>query len=404
MNVLIADKFDQSGIDELEAQGFRVHSDPSLGPDTLAGAIAEHEPEVLIVRSTKVPAHVFETPGGLALIVRAGAGVDNIDVAAASAKGISVANCPGKNSVAVAELTWGLILSCDRRIPDQVGELREGKWSKKEYSKSGGLFGRTLGVIGAGMIAQEVIKRAHAFGMPVVCWSRSLDDAGAKRLGVTRAADPIAVAKAADIVTLHVAATPETKNLVDKAFCDALKPGAFLINTTRGSVVDEGALLDAIKTKGVRAGLDVYQNEPGSGSAQDGFESELASAPGVYGTHHIGASTDQSQQAIAAEAVRIVRVFRETGEIPNVVNICSKTAATKLLVVRHLNRPGLLAHVVGAIGKAGINIEDMENVIYAGEEAACARISLAGEPDANTIAEIKSGTPHVLSVDLATID
>jgi len=404
MKVLIADKFDQAGIDELDALGFLVVADATLGPDTLPGAIAQHTPDVLVVRSTKVPAQVFEKPGDLALIVRAGAGVDNIDVEAASAKGISVANCPGKNSIAVAELTWGLILACDRRIPDQAAELREGKWSKKEYSKARGLFGRTLGVIGAGQIAREVIRRAHAFGIPVVCWSRSLDDRTARELGVTRAPDAVSVAKASDVVTIHVAATPQTRHLVNKEFCDALQPGAFLINTTRGSVVDEAALLEAVRSKGVRAGLDVYENEPGSGSAEDSFQSELASAPGVYGTHHIGASTDQSQKAIADEAVRIVRSFRETGEIPNVVNICSKTVATNLLVVRHLNRPGVLAHVVGAIGRAGINIEDMENVIYDGEEAACARISLAGEPGRDVMDEINRGSPHVLSVDLATID
>ncbi|MEO1130392.1 MAG: NAD(P)-dependent oxidoreductase, partial [Planctomycetota bacterium] len=286
MQILIADKFEQSGIDTLKGAGCTVVSAPDLTPDDLPDAIAEHDPEVLVVRSTKVPAPVFERAGRLSLIVRAGAGYDTIDVAAASSHGIFVANCPGKNSVAVAELAWGLILACDRRIPDQCAELRDGTWNKKLYGKARGIYGRTLGVIGLGRIGEEVVRRAHAFGMPVVAWSRSLTDARASELGVRRVASPIDVAREADVVSLHVAATPETKHLVDAAFCEALKPGAYLINTTRGSVVDEAALLDAVRTKNVRAGLDVFATEPGSGDSTSDIE--IAREPMVFGTHHVG--------------------------------------------------------------------------------------------------------------------
>ena len=178
------------------------------------------------------------------------------------------------------------------------------------------------------------------------------------------------------------------------------RTGAYLINTSRGSVVDEQALLRAIKEKGIRAGLDVFENEPtAGGAAAADFTSELASSPSVFGSHHIGASTDQAQQAIADEVVRIVRVYRETGEAPGVINIARTTTATRLLSVRHLNRPGVLAHVVGEIGKAGINIEDMQNVIYQGAEAACARIKLDAEPPASVMNSIRTGSPHILSVD-----
>lgn len=401
MKVLIADKFQTSGIAALKELGCEVVSNPDLSADDLADAVVQHDPDVLIVRSTKVPGPVFVKAKKLSLVVRAGAGYDTIDVPAASSQGIFVSNCPGKNSVAVAELTWGLILACDRRIPDQTADLKAGKWDKKGYSKAQGLMGRTLGIVGVGQIGEAVIERAHAFGMPVIAWSRSLTDARAKQLGVTRANSPIEVAKLSDVVTLHVAATQETRNLADKAFFDAMKPGAIFINTTRGSVVDEPALHAAIKEKGIRAGLDVFAVEPGASDSTSDIA--IAREHGVFGTHHVGASTEQAQEAIATEAVRIVAEYKQTGHIPNVVNREKKSRATRLLSVRHLNKPGVLAHVVGEIGKANINIEEMENVIYSGGDAACARIQLDAEPTQQTMDRINTGSPHVLSVDLTVI-
>jgi D-3-phosphoglycerate dehydrogenase len=299
-------------------------------------------------------------------------------------------------------MVWGLILASDRRIADQTSDLRAGKWNKKEYSKAHGLYGRTLGVIGVGQIAREVIERAKAFGMRVVAWSRSLTQAAADELAIERADSAVAVARAADVVTINVAATDQTKHLVNPEFCDALKAGATLINTSRGSVVDEAALIKAMNEKGVRAGLDVFTGEPASASGE--FRSQLASHPNVTGTHHIGASTDQAQDAIAAEAVRIVRVYKQTGEVLNMVNRCAKSPATRLLVVRHRNRPGVLAHVIGEIGKAQINIEEMENVIYQGAEAACAMIRLDGEPPHAVLHKIRSGSDNILSVELTAIE
>lgn len=401
MKVLIADKFQPDGVQELRSMGTEVIYEPDVTPDTLGGIVETHDPDVLIVRSTKVLPPVFEKAKRLTLVVRAGAGVDNIDVPAASARGISVANCPGKNSIAVAELVWALILATDRRVADQTIELRAGKWNKKEYSKARGLYGRTLGVIGVGQIAREVIVRAKAFGMRVVAWSRSLDDARAAELDVERADSPIDVAKQSDVVTVNVAATGETRKLINAAFLEAMKPGATLINTSRGTVVDETALLKAMETKNIRAGLDVYDGEPASASGS--FESRLASDPHVTGTHHIGASTEQAQDAIAAEAVRIVRVYQQTGQVPNIVNRCAKSPATRLLVVRHRNRPGVLAHVIGEIGRANINIEEMENVIYQGAEAACAMIRLDADIPEVVMQRIRSGSEHILSVDLTTL-
>lgn len=402
MLILIADKFEKSGVEGLQALGCKVVSLPDVGEAGLPAAITEHNPDVLVVRSTKVRAAAFEAAKKLSLVIRAGAGFDNIDLTAASARAISVATCPGKNSIAVAELAWGLILSCDRRIHDQTGELRAGKWNKKEYSKARGLFGRTLGIVGLGQIGQEIAARGLAFGMDVVAYSVNLTDDEAHRLGVVRAPDLLTVAREADVVSINVPANEQTKKMCNAEFFAAMKPGAAFINTTRGSVVDEPALLAAIKEKNLRVGLDVFESEPASGTAD--FRSDLAAHAAVCGTHHIGASTDQAQQAIAAEVVRIVRDYQAAGEAPNVINLAKKTRATRLLVVRHLNRPGVLAHVVGEIGRANINIETMDNVIYQGAEAACARITLDSEPPAGVMNAIAKGSPHILSVDLTAIE
>src|SRR5205823_1448092 len=305
----IADKFEQSGRDGLQAIGCEISFQPDLKDDALVSAIIDHQPDVLVVRGTKVTEPMLAA-GPLKLIVRAGAGYNTIDVAAASRRGIYVSNCPGKNSIAVAELAFALTLALDRRIADNVIALRQGQWNKKEFSKARGLYGRTLGLIGTGKIGQEMIPRAHAFGMSVVAWSRSLTSERAAALGVERLDTPQAVARVADIVSVHLALKPETRSLVGADIFNSMKEGAIFINTSRGEVVDQSALVQAIRTRGLRAGLDVFAAEPTSATGD--FTDEIAREPNLYGTHHIGASTDQAQEAIAAETVRIVQSFKET--------------------------------------------------------------------------------------------
>src|SRR5215831_3518710 len=241
MRVLIADKFEQSGQDGLTAAGCEIHFQPGLRDEALARAVADLRPDVLVVRSTVV-AEPALIAGALKLVVRAGAGYNTIDVAAASRRGIYVSNCPGKNSIAVAELTFALILALDRQIADNVAALRRGEWNKSGFSKARGLFGRTLGLIGLGQIGREVALRAGAFGLPVVAWSRSLTTESARLLGVQRMDSPIDVARTADIVSLHVALNPQTRGLIDRVFFDAMKSGAYFINTSRAEVVDQAAL------------------------------------------------------------------------------------------------------------------------------------------------------------------
>ena len=397
MKVLIADKFEKSGVDGLQALGCDISYQPDLKDDALVEAIRSVSPDVLVVRGTKVTEKMLDA-GQVKLVVRAGAGYNTIDVAAASKRGIYVSNCPGKNSIAVAELAFALILALDRRIADNVVALREGKWNKKEFSKARGLFGRTLGLIGVGKIGQEMIPRARAFGMPVVAWSRSLTRERAAELGVELMASPKAVAAASDLVSVHLALKPETRNVIDAEFFEAMREGSYFINTARGEVVDQQALVNAIRNRGIRAGLDVFALEPTSATAQ--FEDAIAKEAGLYGTHHIGASTDQAQEAIAAETVRIVQEFKSTGKVPNVVNLAQRTPATHRLVVRHLDRPGVLAGVLEALKAEQINVQEMENIVFEGAAAAVARINLDNAPSEQTLRQLEASSPDIIELDL----
>ena len=397
MKVLIADKFEQSGRDGLQALGCEISFQPDLKDDALVEAIKNVAPDVLVVRGTKVTEPMLDA-GPVKLVVRAGAGYNTIDVAAASKRGIYVSNCPGKNSIAVAELAFALILALDRRVADNVAALRRGEWNKKEFSKARGLFGRTLGLIGVGKIGQEMIPRAHAFGMPVVAWSRSLTAERAALLGVELKESPKAVAAAADIVSVHLALNPETRNLLGADFFNAMREGAYFINTARGEVVDQAALVAAMRNRGVRAGLDVYAVEPTSSTGE--FRDDIVKEEGLYGTHHVGASTDQAQEAIAAETVRIVKEFKETGKVPNVVNLARQTPATYRLVVRHLDRPGVLAGVLDAIKAEQINVQEMENIVFEGAAAAVARINLDNAPSKETLKRLEEGNPDIIELDL----
>jgi D-3-phosphoglycerate dehydrogenase len=402
MKVLIADKFEKVGIDGLKELGCSVVSQPDLTAEALPATVKEVDPHILIVRSTKVNAATLNAGTSLTLVIRAGAGIDTIDVATASSRGIFVSNCPGKNSIAVAEVVMGLVLACDRRIPDQVADLRQGKWNKAEYSKARGLYGRTFGIVGLGQIGKEVAVRARAFGMRVLAWSRTLTHEEADRLEIAYAQSPLEVARLSDVVTINVAANAETKHLVNAEFLAAMRPGAYLINTSRGSVVDEAALQQAVSEKKIRAGLDVFQNEPAGGKGE--FANAIVQLPGVYGTHHVGASTDQAQVAIAHEVIRIVQAFQATGEVPNVVNRLARSSASHVLVIRHRNRPGVLAHVFGVLANAQINVEEVENIIYHGAQATLARIHLDGQPGNGALERIKSGNADIISVELSAID
>jgi D-3-phosphoglycerate dehydrogenase len=398
MEILIADKFPEERLSNLRELGVIPVHRPKVDAAEFKELLATAS--VLVVRSRKVPAEAIEAAPRLSLIIRAGAGVDNIDVDAASARGIYVANCPGKNSVAVAELVMGLMLAVDRRIPDAVAEARAGQFNKTEYSndqKARGLAGRNLGLLGFGAIAREVAVRALSFDMTVRAWSRSLTDERAAAAGISRARTPEELCAYSDILSIHLAKSPETKGFVSDNLLFRLPQGAMVINTARSEVIDAGALRRAIDERQLRVATDVPYDEPKVGRAP--LTDPLAQLPGVYVTPHIGASTSQAQDAVADETVRIVKEFLKHGLVPNCVNV-ARSPASYQLVVRHHDRVGVLANVMTVLKKHDINVEEMENTVFRGAKAACAKIKLTTEPSAQVIEEIVAQKADVLNVDV----
>lgn len=401
MKLLIADKFESWGIDELRAAGFDVISDPALNGAALRDAIIQTQCAVLIVRSTEVTSEMIEASPHLGLVVRAGAGHNTIDVAAASRCGVYVANCPGKNAVAVAELTLALILALDRRVVDNTTDLRQGRWNKKEYSQARGLKGRTLGIIGLGQIGRAVLQRALAFDMKVIAWSRSLTPEQADEWSLVRCETPGHVAANCDILTVHVALTPETRKIVDATVLDRLGSGSYFVNTSRAEVVDYVALEKAVRERGIRAGLDVFPDEPESGQAS--FRSAIMESGVVYGTHHIGASTDQAQNAIASETIRIVRAFASTGQVPNCLNIETQAPAHGQVVVRHYDKVGVLAAVLDQLRRANINVGEMTNTPFKGGKTAVAAIRVNQPIPDSVIQSIAGMKDLVIQVDFKSL-
>ena len=400
MRVLIADKLLPTTADALTAIGCAVTESPGLQDEALLDAIADLRPDVLVVRSTRVPAAAF-AGGHVGLVVRGGAGINTIDVAAASAAGVYVANCPGRNSLAVAELTIGLLIALDRRIPDAVADLRAGNWNKGEYSGASGLAGRTLGVLGAGGIGLAVADRARALGMRVLVWNRGDHHrAAVQARGLEFVSDPLELAARSDAVTLHLAQTPDTVGIAGPAFFTALKRGALFINTSRAGLVDEAALRLAIADRGLRAGLDVFEGEPAGKTGT--VQSATLASPGVIATPHIGASTMQAQEAVADEIARIVGAYAQTGEVPNLCNVTARSPASHLLIVRHLNRVGVLSRVFFALKDASINVQETSNIVFDGGGACIARIAIDRAPDP-VVLDLITGGDAVLAVHLVPL-
>ena len=375
MKILIADKVSAKMVADLQSLGCEVALEPDLSAEALPAALAGVE--ILIVRSKQVTAAAIEAGSSLSLIIRAGAGVNTIDIKKASEKGIYVANCPGKNTDAVAELAIGLLIAADRRIPEALADLRAGKWRKKEYGKARGLKGRTLGVVGLGSIGCAVARRALGLEMNVVGWSRSLTPARAKALGIGYCATLEELAGSVDAVSVHLALSKDTRGLIGGAFFERLQKGALFVNTARSEVVDGAALKAVLAAGRIRAALDVFENEPAGGEAPFA-DTELAGLLAAA-SPHIGASTDQAEEAIAEETVRVARTFLETGKPVNAVNP-RKLHSGVPLVIRHYNRVGVLAGVLGELRAEGINIEEMENTIFEGELAACCALVLDKTP------------------------
>lgn len=393
MKVLLADKLPQTTMDALEHLGLDVDSQPGLSAETLPASIGDAN--VLIVRSTRVTAETVEAGKDLNLVIRAGAGTNTIDCDAAARQAVHVANCPGKNAVAVAELTMGLVLSLDRFIPDNVSSLRDGRWEKGRFSKGQGLLGRTIGVIGAGRIGQEVLTRARAFGMRCVAYDPFLTPERAAALDVGYAASVLDLCAQASVVTVHVPMTPETKHLIGAEAFAAMAPGTLFVHMARGGIVDDQALKAAVDSGRIRAASDVFEEEP-KGSSAD-YEGAFRDADGFYGTHHIGASTIQAQEAIGDEVVRIISHWMSTGQVRNCVNRSDRSPASGQLLVRHLDRVGVLARVLDVLQEADISVKEMENAVFDDTGSAVAAITLDRSLNSETLDRIHKA-PNVLGL------
>ncbi len=401
MRLLIADKLHPRAVEELRALPIEVVYEPELTRESLEKRMQGIG--ILVVRSTEVTSAAIGAAKDLNLIVRAGAEFDTIDVRAASQHGIYVANCPGRNASAAAELVLGLVVSLDRRIPDAVASMRAGKWERQEYSKAEGLHGKSMGVAGLGAIGREVAVRARAFGLNVIGWGRSFTPARATEMGIGYAGSMMELASRSQILTVHLALNDRTRQIVSRAVIDALPDRAIVINTARADLMDYPALFAAVEKRGLRVGLDVYADEPKGTRVYPAPERFRPYPSGglVYGTPHVSAATDQAQLSIATETVRVIRSFLLEGSVPNVVNV-SSTASRFQLVIRMMDKVGTFANVLGVLKRHGINLEEVTNTIFDGGGAACAKLRLQSRPTEACLAEIRA-FDEVLQVGLVTL-
>jgi D-3-phosphoglycerate dehydrogenase len=389
LKVLIADKFPDKYIEQMKDLDLEVIYQPKLGEKDLPEAA--NDIDILIVRSTIVNEETINSSSKLNLIIRAGSGVNNIAISAANKKGIYVTNCPGMNAVAVAELAIGLMIALDRFIPDNVSDFRNGIWNKDKYSKGLGLKGKTLGVIGVGNIGKEVAKRAIAFDMNVY----GKDITRIEGVQIKDFSEMDQLLPLCDIISIHLPATPQTKGLFNKQMFSYMKNGAYIVNTSRHDVIVEDDLIEAIKEKNLRVALDVFKGEPEGKSGE--VKSKLQDNPNIYVTHHIGASTEQSQDAVAEETVNIIKHYVHSGVIDHWVNRAKITDAKYQLVVKHYDKPGVLAGVLDVIRSGNINIEEIENIIFEGGIAACCTMKLQNPVTADMLKKISENS-NVISV------
>ncbi len=396
--LLIADKFPDSKVALAQSMGIEVTYVPDASSETLRTLLdGKH---ALFVRSTEVTARSLEKATALMLIVRVGSGYNNIDVDEASKRGIYVANCPGKNAIAVAELTMALLLAADRQIPQASQALRLGRWEKKRFSKAEGLKGKIFGIAGWGQIGQAVAKRAAAFEMEIIAWSRSLTPRAAAKAGIGYCASVEELCQRADIISVHLPQTSETKGMFNERLFQQMKKGSLFLNTSRGSLHDQEALLCAMNERDLRVGLDVFAEEPEAGDAE--YNHPLLQHERFVGTPHIGASTEQAQRSVANAALHILSTFLQEGVVIDCVNLRPEAPVPCHLSIRHYNKVGVLAQIMNLLSKAGINIETMSNTIFRGGHTAIVQMQINRTPSDEILQEIESMTDMIIQASIRT--
>ena len=317
LKIVVADDLPASALDLLRKEGWDVDARTGRTPDQLSADLADAD--ALVVRSaTKVTAPIINAAPKLRVIARAGTGVDNVDVAAASARGIVVMNAPGANSVSVAELAVGLILAMARNVPAADAAMKQGKWEKKKFLGEE-VRDKTLGLAGLGRIGQEVARRAAVFGMRIVAHDPFISEQVAKDLGAELVSLDDVFARS-DYVSLHMPSNDKTRHIVNADRLARSKKGIRIINTARGDLIDEKALADAIESGQVAgAALDVFEKEPT-------VDHRLQMLPQVVATPHIAASTREGQELVGVETAAALRDFLRDGIIRNAVNFPSVSA------------------------------------------------------------------------------
>jgi len=306
MKVLICDPIADDGINMLKENGFEVEIKTGMDKEELKNVIKDYD--AIVVRSaTKVTADVIESAANLKLIVRGGVGIDNIDVEAAKSKGITVQNTPTASTVSVAEHTFALLLALARNVSLADRSMKEGRWEKKKF-KGTELYNKTLGLIGVGRIGLAVAKRAIGFEMKVIGYDPYLDPNIMRDNGVEPVTDIDRLVQEADIISLHIPLTNETKHIINSERIQKMKDGAILINCARGGVVDEDALYQALKSgKLAGAALDVFEQEPPENSPLLGLDNIIL-------TPHIGASTKEAQKRVGIESAKTIIKFFENNK------------------------------------------------------------------------------------------
>jgi D-3-phosphoglycerate dehydrogenase len=387
MKILVACELPEFAVAELRTLTTEIVYRPDVRPDELR----ELMPGVgiLVVDDRRVSPDTVHRGETLQMIVRAGPGPGDVSVADASAQGVFVTHCPDQHAVAVAELAFGLMLALDRRIVDSTLALREGRWNRAEVKDSRGLAGRTLGLLGFGPACREIAARAHAFGMPTLAWcpASAPEDYAAQHVRFCSSARELA--RESDVVVVsEVADGQESRVLADADFLENMKEGAALVHVGGPGAIDEPALARIVPARKLRVALDAFSSEPTGESAR--FRYRLCDLPGVIGTPHVAAVTDQARNATATEVVHIVRSFLVSGEALHCLNLLEHSPATWQLMLRVRDAVGVMASVLEAIRADGINAEEVTSRVFVGARAAWCTIALDERPSTEALEAIRA--------------